>query len=248
MKHTNLPYYPLMQLAYYKKSYEEDDLVSMRRDFHIDYEKKKEDSIKDIYERRRKAKLNPNYALNGPTKEEPKSEGDAVRRKFTNSNETVELLQYHPIDGAIDKTEKLATICINPNTYKNNESLEALLNKFGVKNLNEVKGHVRSFYIKGEAKKVSITSLNVNELMHVVNNGDDFINYLEKMEKQGSSGLERIVNEVNSRTMGNEQMQILALSVEHGLKVFNMTLQESIACVRREVNDYTRILTHVLGN
>jgi hypothetical protein len=210
-------------------------------------EKKKEDSIKDIYERRRKVKLNPNYALNGPTKEEPKSEGDAVRRKFTNSNESVELLQYHPIDSAIDKTEKLATICINPNTYKNNESLEALLNKFGVKNLNEVKGHVRSFYIKGEAKKVSITSLNVNELMHVVNNGDDFINYLEKMEKQGSSGLERIVNEVNSHTMGNQQMQILALSVEHGLKVFNMTLQESIACVRREVNDYTRILTHVIG-
>ena len=83
--------------------------------------------------------------------------------------------------------------------------------------------------------------------MHVVNNGDDFINYLEKMEKQGSSGLERIVNEVNSHTMGNQQMQILALSVEHGLKVFNMALQESIACVRKEVNDYTRILTHVIG-
>ncbi|MBQ2860132.1 MAG: hypothetical protein IJE80_03110, partial [Peptococcaceae bacterium] len=43
MKHTNLPYYPLMQLANYKKSYEEDDLVSMRREFHTDYEKKKED-------------------------------------------------------------------------------------------------------------------------------------------------------------------------------------------------------------
>ena len=43
LKHTNLPYYPLMQLAYYKKSYEEDDLVSMRRDFHIDYEEKTED-------------------------------------------------------------------------------------------------------------------------------------------------------------------------------------------------------------
>ena len=43
MKHTNLPYYPLIQLAYYKKSYEEDDLVSMRREFHTDYEKKKED-------------------------------------------------------------------------------------------------------------------------------------------------------------------------------------------------------------
>lgn len=212
---------------------------------------KKEKSIKDIYDERRKAKLNPRRALTGPAEEKnerPKSEGDAVRRKFTNSNETVELLQYHPIDGAIDKTEKLATICINPNTYKNNESLEALLNKFGVKNLNEVKGHVRSFYIKGDApKKVSITSLNVNELMHVVNNGDDFINYLEKMEKQGSSGLERIVNEVNSHTMGNQQMQILALSVEHGLKVFNMALQESIACVRKEVNDYTRILTHVIG-
>ena len=27
----------------YKKSYEEDDLVSMRREFHTDYEKKKED-------------------------------------------------------------------------------------------------------------------------------------------------------------------------------------------------------------
>lgn len=212
---------------------------------------KKEKSIKDIYDERRKAKLNPRRALTGPAEEKnerPKSEGDAVRRKFTNSNETVELLQYHPIDGAIDKTEKLATICINPNTYKNNESLEALLNKFGVKNLNEVKGHVRSFYIKGDApKKVSITSLNVNELMHVVNNGDDFINYLEKMEKQGSSGLERIVNEVNSHTMGNQQMQKLALSVEHGLKVFNMALQESIACVRKEVNDYTRILTHVIG-
>lgn len=211
---------------------------------------KKEKSIKDIYDERRKAKLNPRRALTGPAEEKnerPKSEGDAVKRKFTNSNETIELLQYHPIDGAIDKTENLATICINPNTYKNNESLEALLNKFGVKNLNEVKGHVRSFYIKGEAKKVSITSLNVNELMHVVNNGDEFINYLEKMEKLGSSGLERIVNEVNSHTMGNEQMQILAISVEHGLKVFNMTLQESIACVRREVNDYTRILTHVLG-
>ena len=43
LKHTNLPYYPLIQLVNYKKSYEEDDLVSMRRDFHIDYEKKKED-------------------------------------------------------------------------------------------------------------------------------------------------------------------------------------------------------------
>jgi hypothetical protein len=32
-----------MQLVNYKKSYEEDDLVSMRREFHIDYEKKKED-------------------------------------------------------------------------------------------------------------------------------------------------------------------------------------------------------------
>ena len=43
IKHTNLPYYPLMQLVNYKKSYKEDDLVSMRREFHIDYEKKKED-------------------------------------------------------------------------------------------------------------------------------------------------------------------------------------------------------------
>ena len=43
MKHTNLPYYPLIQLVNYKKSYEEDDLVSMRREFHTDYEKKKED-------------------------------------------------------------------------------------------------------------------------------------------------------------------------------------------------------------
>ena len=32
-----------MQLVNYKKSYEEDDLVSMRREFHTDYEKKKED-------------------------------------------------------------------------------------------------------------------------------------------------------------------------------------------------------------
>ena len=210
----------------------------------------KEKSIKDIYDERRKAKLNPNRALTGPAeekKEQPKSEGEAVKRKFTNSNETVELIQYHPIDNAIDKTERLATICINPNTYKNSESLEALLNKFGVKNLSEVKGHVRSFYIKSSSpKKVAITSLNVNELMHVVNNGDEFINYLEKMEKQGSSGLERIVNEVNNHTLGNEQMQTLAIHVEHGLKIFNMTLQESIACVRKEVNDYTRILTHVI--
>ena len=43
LKHTNLPYYPLMQLVNYKKSYEEDDLVSMLREFHTDYEKKKED-------------------------------------------------------------------------------------------------------------------------------------------------------------------------------------------------------------
>ena len=43
MKHTNLPYYLLMQLVNYKKSYEEDDLVSMQRVFHTDYEKKKED-------------------------------------------------------------------------------------------------------------------------------------------------------------------------------------------------------------
>lgn len=42
LKHTNLLYYPLMQLVNYKKSYEEDDLVSMQRVFHIDYEKKKE--------------------------------------------------------------------------------------------------------------------------------------------------------------------------------------------------------------
>lgn len=41
MKHTNLPYYPLMQLANYKKSYKEDDLVSMRREFRFDYETKK---------------------------------------------------------------------------------------------------------------------------------------------------------------------------------------------------------------
>lgn len=32
-----------MQLVNYKKSYEEDNLVSMRREFHTDYEKKKED-------------------------------------------------------------------------------------------------------------------------------------------------------------------------------------------------------------
>ena len=31
MEHTNLLYYPLMQLVNYKKSYEEDDLVSMQR-------------------------------------------------------------------------------------------------------------------------------------------------------------------------------------------------------------------------
>ena len=211
----------------------------------------KEKSIKDIYDERRKAKLNPNRALPGPSedkKEQPKSEGEAVKRKFTNSNETVELMKYNDIDAAIDKTDNLASICINPNTYKNNSSLDELLNKFGIKSLSEVKGKVRSFYIKdSNPRKVSITSLNVNELMHVVNNGDHFIQYLENMEKKGGTGLERIVNEVNSHTMGNQQMQILAISVEHGLKVFNMTMQESISCVRKVVNDYTRILTHVIG-
>ena len=32
-----------------------------------------------------------------------------------------------------------------------------------------------------------------------------------------------------------------------GLKIFNTGVQEAISCVRQQVNDYTRILTHVLG-
>ena len=42
-KEATLPFYPVIQLANYKKSYEEDDLVSMRREFRFDYEEKKED-------------------------------------------------------------------------------------------------------------------------------------------------------------------------------------------------------------
>lgn len=42
MKNAQLPFYPVIQLGYYKKSYEEDALVAMRRDFHINYEEKKE--------------------------------------------------------------------------------------------------------------------------------------------------------------------------------------------------------------
>ena len=40
-----------MQLVNYKKSYEENDLVSMQRVFHIDYEKKKEDRKRYVEEK-----------------------------------------------------------------------------------------------------------------------------------------------------------------------------------------------------
>lgn len=43
IKEAHLPFYPVLRLEHYKKSYEEDDLVAMRRDFYVDYEKKKDD-------------------------------------------------------------------------------------------------------------------------------------------------------------------------------------------------------------
>ena len=42
-KEANLPFYPVLRLAHYKKSYEENDLVAMRRDFYVDYERKSAD-------------------------------------------------------------------------------------------------------------------------------------------------------------------------------------------------------------
>ena len=66
-----------MQLVNYKKSYEEDDLVSMRREFHIDYEKKKEDWKQYVEEK------NVFLAKEEPQKDilPPEDKKRAVRRK-----------------------------------------------------------------------------------------------------------------------------------------------------------------------
>lgn len=42
-KEAKLPFYPILRLAYYRKSFEEDDLVALRRDFYVDYERKAAD-------------------------------------------------------------------------------------------------------------------------------------------------------------------------------------------------------------
>ena len=76
-----------MQLANYKKSYEEDDLVSMQRVFHIDYEKKKEDRKQYVEEKKSfLAKENPENDILPP--EDKKEPLDAKIERLTANNTT----------------------------------------------------------------------------------------------------------------------------------------------------------------
>ena len=209
------------------------------------------DSISDIYERRRKAKLNPNRTLPGPEgKEEkaPKNEDEAIRNQFRNSKEGVEVMKYNDIDQAMGKTEQFLNLCITPGTYNGPKSIDELFKKFNIRNLSNVKHKIRSYFIADSTRKyVAVSSLNVNELKSVVDMGDKFIGYLQDVEKKGSTGLERIIGTVNDNINGNREVQQIAINIEMGLKIFNTGVQEAISCVRQQVNDYTRILTHVLG-
>ena len=45
-KEAHLPYFQVLRLQHYNKSYEDDDLVAMRRDFYVDYDRLKEDWVR----------------------------------------------------------------------------------------------------------------------------------------------------------------------------------------------------------
>ena len=157
-------------------------------------------------------------------------------------------MKYNDIDQAMDKTEQFLNLCITPGTYNGPKSIDELFKKFNIRNLSNVKHKIRSYFIADSTRKyVAVSSLNVNELKSVVDMGDKFIGYLQDVEKKGSTGLERIIGTVNDNINGNREVQQIAINIEMGLKIFNTGVQEAISCVRQQVNDYTRILTHVLG-
>ena len=77
-----------MQLVNYKKSYEEDDLVSMQRVFHIDYEKKKEYWKQYVEEKKAfLAKENSEKDILPP--EDKKEPLDAKISRLTENNTTL---------------------------------------------------------------------------------------------------------------------------------------------------------------